>query len=333
MYDFFDGKTIWKTYKTKNTLVVRGDGKFHVIDDTNKMTVSKDTLEANDLIDWSRGLVYRIIKRDSIIRFKIGQGLDKDFVLAKSRVGNFIVMNDGRMLVETTSGGIQRFFYLDMYEANGKPDSSFKTIITDDSFARYSGGIPRTVESIKDGFIINETVIGESANIVKQRFLKYDSSGNPVENYQSNLYRGGYFRQYEPDGSIFMNTANQIHENERETVHNFLKLSPSGKIDTTFTLLGTDTVYGFSFFDENTLYAVGKETLQRFIKQPLKKDEYFYYKRLPEKIAWDVAIPTKISINTNIKDIKVQVSGNGKLQDGYVYFDKNAGDVSVTVQD
>ncbi|MFD2521547.1 T9SS type A sorting domain-containing protein [Emticicia soli] len=333
LYDFFDGKTIWNTYKTKSTLVVRGDGKFHVIDGANKMTVSKDTLQANDVIDWQNNFVYRKIKMDSIIRFKIGQGLDKDFVIAKGNISNFILMNDGRIMVETWNNGAQRFFYLDMYTANGKPDDSFKTIITDDSFSRFSGEVPRTVESINDGFIINQITIGETANIVKQRFLKYDNNGNPVENYQSNLYRGGYFKQYQPDGTIFMNTANYIHESDRETVYNFLKLNSSGKIDTTFTLLGTDTVYGFTFFDDNTLYAVGQETLQKFIRQPLKQDEHFYYKPLPEKIAWDIAIPTKIVINSNIKDIKLAVSGSGQLQDGYVYFDKNAGLVRITVSD
>lgn len=333
LYDFFDGKTTWNTYKTKNTLVVRGDGKFHVIDEANKMAISKDTLTANDVIDWQNNFVYRKIKMDSIIRFKIGQGLDRDFVIAKGNISHFNLMNDGRIMVETWNSGAQRFFYLDMYTANGKPDNSFKTIITDDSFSRYWGEVPRTVENVNDGFIINQMTTGETANIVKQRFLKYDNNGNPLENYQSNIYSGGYFKQYQPDGSIFMNTANHIHENDRETVHNFVKLSSSGKVDTTFTLLGTDIVYGFAFFDDNTLYAVAKETLQRFIRHPLKQDEYFYYKPLPEKIAWDIAIPTKIGINSNIKDIKVAVSGSGQLQDGYVYFDKNAGIVKITVSD
>jgi hypothetical protein len=332
LYDFFDSKTIWKTYKTTHSFVVRGDGKFYTIDEANKMTISKDTLEANDVIDWDNNFVYRLIKRDSLIRFKIGQGLDKSFLIKAQQISNFSIMEDKRIAIQTSENSIPARSYINMYHMNGALDSSFKTIVLDDSFYMHIGGLPITIINA-DGLIVNQMAAGEFANIVKQRFLKYDINGNPDKSYQSTIYRGGYFKQYQKDGSIFMNTANEVKEHGEEIIHNFLKIRPNGKIDSSFTLLGANAVYGFEFFDENTLYAVGQNSLLRFIKQPLRKDEYFHYKALPSEMTWDMALPRKLIINTNIKDIQVEVSGNGSFKNEFISFEPKAGIVSITIKD
>ncbi|RYU96789.1 T9SS type A sorting domain-containing protein [Emticicia agri] len=336
LHEFFDSKTIWKTYKTKNTLVVRGDGKFYTIDEANQMIVSKDTLEANDLIDWENNFVYRQIKSDSIIRYETGKGLDKNFLIRDQRISNFSIMDDKRIAVETWADitPAQRVNYINMYHINGMLDNSFKTIVVDHTFFGLSGGIPNTIKNA-DGLIVNQMAVGEIANIVKQQFLKYDSNGNPDKNYQSNIYRGGYFKQYQKDGSIFMNTVHEVKEYGEYIIHNFLKITPKGKIDSSFTLLGTNTVYGFEFFDENTLYAAGQNTLQRFIKQPLMADEYFHYKALPSEMAWDRAIstPRKPIINTNLRNIQIEVSGNGSFKNEFIVFEPKAGVTTITIKD
>ncbi|RFS13959.1 T9SS type A sorting domain-containing protein [Emticicia sp. C21] len=332
LHEFFDSKTIWKTYKTTHSFVVRGDGKFYTIDEANKMTVSKDTLEANDVIDWDNNFVYRLIKKDSLIRYKIGQGLDKTFLIKAQQISNFIIMEDKRIAIETYENGIPARSYINMYHINGTLDRAFKTIVLDYSFYQFTGGLPITIKNA-NGLIVNQMAAGEYANIVKQQFLKYDSNGNPDKDYQSNIYRGGYFRQYEKDGSIFMNTSNEVKEHGEEIIHNFLKITPKGRIDSSFTLLGADAIYGFEFFDENTLYAAGQNSLLRFIKQPLKKDEYFHYKALPSQMTWDIALPRKLIINTNIKDIKVEVSGNGSFKNEFISFEPKAGITSITIKD
>lgn len=334
LHDFFDGKTIWKTYKTKNSLVVRGDGKFYRIDEANKVTISKDTLEANDVIDWDNNFIYRKIKNDSIIRYEIGKGLDKSFLIKDQKIRNFSILDDKRIAVETSENpsAMETKYYIKLYQASGVLDTSFKTIVLDDAFFKFYGELPMSVKSA-NGLIINQMTVGEFGNIVKQRFLRYDSNGNPDKNYQSNIYRGGYFRQFEKDGSIFMNTANEIKEYSEEITYNFLKITPNGRIDSTFTLLGTNSVYGFELFDENTLYAVGQKNLQRFIRQPLKTDEYFQYKALPSEMAWNIALPRKLIINTNIKHLQVEVSGNGSFKNDFISFEPKAGTVSITITD
>jgi hypothetical protein len=329
IYDFFDSKTIWKTYKTKDSFIVRGDGKFYTIDNNSKMSISKDTLLVDDVIDWNNNFVYRKVSENSIVRFKLGVGIDKDFsIYANRRIVSFKILNDTQIAVQIYNNDN---FSLYMYYTNGLQDNPFKSIELDNKNSAAPWSQQLNLDNA-NGLIINQILyIGYGS--ISQRFVKLNDDGSIDKNYQQNTISGGQYIRYLEDGTIYTSSASIIEPKYEQNVYNFLKILPNGKIDSTFQLAGVNEVYGFEFFDENTLYATSGKSLYRFIKNPLKKAEYFNYQTLPTKITWDYTFPLKIVIKTTIKNIKVNVSGNGILKDSLIAVMPKAGFIYVNITD
>lgn len=244
-------------------------------------------------------------------------------------------MNDNRIAVLTpyyTGLYFSRTTFYNMYLQNGLQDATFKTIELDNEIFKFYGGLPTFIESA-NGININQTTVGEFGNIVRKRFTRYDNDGSFDKNYQQNTLIGGQYVRYMENGTIFTNTATIVEGDIAQKTYNFLKILPNGNIDSTFQLSGVKDVFGFEFFDENTLYATNGTTLNRFIKNSSKKAEYFYFQALPSKIAWNYSYPLKIKINTTLKNININVSGNGILQDSVINIKPQSGIIFINITD
>ncbi|GAB3525172.1 hypothetical protein GCM10027442_54220 [Emticicia fontis] len=330
LYDFFDSKTIWQCYKTKDSFVIRGDRKFYTINSKSEMSTSPDTLDANDVIDWDNKLVYHLFTENFLVRYKMGVGRDNDFRITEyngNRIAKYELLPNKQIAAHVLGkNGYEVFFYDD----KGIQE---KPLYRLDAGSQISFGLDNFYTTpVQDGYIIsgfNHTIIDGT---IRQIFVKFKSDHTPDPTYQKNYIVGGQFVRYKDDGTIFTNTVGFAYPSKNVMGYNFMKILPSGKIDSNFVLMDINNVFGFEFFDENTLYAISNKSLHRFTKSP--ETRYFTFSPFREKLAWNTYQNVKLYYKTNISPIKIEVEGNARLeQDSTITFEPKAGFVKITFRD
>lgn len=328
LYDFFDATTKWLSYKSKDAFIVRGGGKIYSINNKSEISISTDTLKANDVVDWDNRYIYRMENSHLLLRYKIGIGQDKSFSINSYndyRITGFDLLPNNEILVQTV---VNTAYLFSLYHSEGIQDRPFST------FEPY---IDKLISSnfrtfaIKNGYLIRSYQVGGVGHI-RQTFSKIKNDYKNDEAYRVNNFMGGQFIRHEDDGTIFINTSGLVLTEQNIQKHNFLRILPNGKIDDSFSVMDINNVYGFEFFDENTLYAVGDSSLYRFIKSPEK--QYFNYTALADKIVWNAAYTQKLNYRTNISPIRIEVNGNARLEnDSMIAFMSRAGLASVIFKD
>jgi hypothetical protein len=330
LYDFFDSRTIWQFSKTKDSFVIRGGGKFYMINSKSEMSVSPDTLEANDVIDWENKLVYRLFTEDFLVRFKMGAGRDNEFRITEYngyKIMKYQLLPNKQIAAYVAGKNGYEVFFYDNKGIQEKPlyrlDSGFKAPFIGNNF--YTS-------LIKDGYMVNSWQYGGIDGLIRQTFVRFKDDYTPDPNYQKKYIIGGQFVWYKEDGTVFTNTVTFPYPNPNVMGYNFMKLFPNGKIDSSFVLMDIDEVFGFEFFDENTLYAISDKSLHRFIKSPEKR--YFYFSPFREKVAFNTYGNMKLYFRTNISPIKIEVEGNARLEgDSSITFEPKAGFVTIRFRD
>lgn len=328
LHDFFDSKTMWQTYKTKDALIVRGDGKFYVFDAQSKIQISADTLQVNDVIDWDNKWIYRQPNDYTLERYHMGAGRDKSFSISSYnglRIFAYDLLPNNQIAVQVTDNISFKFF---LYHNKGLQDKQFSILETN---LEISPNGYFNTWYVNDSYLIRKWRY-EGQAILNQSFAKVTKDHDADTTYEINRLNGGQFWRYDNTGAIYINTANLIFSNQKSQHYNFARILPNGKIDPNFSLMDIQNVYGFEFFDQNTLYAIGDRSLYKFTKSP--EQQYFNYTQLANKIVWDKAQAQKLNYRTNISPIRIEVTGNARLEgDSLITFMPKSGLANITFRD
>ena len=339
--EVFDAKTRWETSSSEKSFFVRGDKKIIKIDSSLKMTTSVDSMGLDSItvgnsfiysiLDYKNGLVYKIerdrnSKQRSITRYRISTGRYDMFNIFDDDINNINTLSDGRIAVFGFLAESQnKSYFIDIYNTNGKKDESMKRIIV--SNQRGIDGI-LSIEYNR-GFIVTFTNVGGVGN-VWQTFYRFNEDGSPDEKYVSNEISGGQFVKYQPDGTIYTNSGTS----KQSGYNNLNKILPNGKMDSSFAVNGVDIIFDYVFKDEYTLYAVCDNTIKRFIRNPVLNAGFFNLQPLPSSVPWDYGGILKVNYRTNLKNLKVIVTGDAILKDSVITLtSKRAGIIKLQIFD
>ena len=339
--EIYDSKTKWEIDSDKNSFFLRGDGKFIKIDSSLKMSTSVDSIDlinketettkVKTIVEQKYNYVYKIEQSKStneslIRRQRNSTGKYDSFTIIAYNFENISTINDGRIAVVATIGSKLDSLSIDIYMANGQRDESVKRILLPKRIEYVSNTI--SIE-YKNGFIVTITLLSYSGYL-RTIFLRYNVDGSFDEKYQSNFFTGAQYRQFQPDGSIYVSSGGL----EQTGYNAFYKILPNGKLDSSVAVKGVFALFDFTFFDKNTIYSVCQNTLRRFIKNPSLGDNFFILKELPTAITWEYNGVLKINYKTNLKNLKIVVTGDGVLKDSVIILtQKRAGNIKLEIFD
>ena len=319
--EIYDSKTKWEIDSDKNSFFLRGDGKFIKIDSSLKMSTSVDSIDlinketettkVKTIVEQKYNYVYKIEQSKStneslIRRQRNSTGKYDSFTIIAYNFENISTINDGRIAVVATIGSKLDSLSIDIYMANGQRDESVKRILLPKRIEYVSNTI--SIE-YKNGFIVTITLLSYSGYL-RTIFLRYNVDGSFDEKYQSNFFTGAQYRQFQPDGSIYVSSGGL----EQTGYNAFYKILPNGKLDSTVAVKGVNILFDFTFFDENTIYSICENTLRRFIKNPSLTAKYFYLTEIPSQIPWDYTGVLSVKYSTSLKNLKIVVTGDGILE-------------------
>ena len=329
MHEFYDLNINWETYSNDKSVIIKGGGKFYTIDSDLKIKISVDSLEKiitnenpkiKNRIDLDlrndfayKVVINRISNKTTITRFIISAGVFDSFNIQTDKAHTVIPLKDGRIAVvgDLDEPSVNQF--VDIYKVDGLRDFNVERMkLFNPNYSNEYNSESYFVEFVK-GFMIRANIQVRVSNLSKT-FYRFNENGTKDPNYPINIIEYSYIQKFDKDGSMFTGFSLISNRLKGDKYYTALKLSPTGKIDSTFEIDGWLSIGDFEFFDENTMYVTNGDKIKRLIKKQIQKIPYFYLEPLPKEIFWNEYQPLKVKYNTVLKNVKVVVSGDGLLK-------------------